>query len=290
MRQGPQPYTRLYIMCRRRPVLSLVVALVASLGTVINVGTYLHDRATPPKTSRIIYPYSPFPEGFEENTIDYPARDYCYLIVHPGYGTYTDMGEDVIGNVAAYGDYQAYLRNLTTLARGLRKRNVLVIFGLEERAAANPALVPDGLKPWDTSLLVVTRDHSGLVQRGFTDDRGIRRTQSLGCIVDFLRINGIKEIRVAGEAAWFPGPNGYRACLATLANSFVNEGFRVRGVRGCVYPTNPLPTEGFLRERIEADEWIEERWRGLYGNRPLLHMKRDPVLQSIYDDRVGNFV
>jgi hypothetical protein len=234
----------------------------------------------------MVYPFSPFPPGFEQSTINMKPKGVCYLIVHAGYATYTDAGAEVITSVDAYGDYSAYLERLKGLMRRLREYDALVVCAIEERALRDRNLLAKELRPSHRTLRIVTKDSSGRIQPSFIDADGFRRNQHLDWVMDFLRSNGIEEVRVAGELAWFPGPNGYRGCLTTLANEFLEEGFRVRGVEGCVYPVNPLPSAEFLHECLAADTWLAQRWRDLYGPRPREKMAADPVLASVYSETV----
>ncbi len=282
MRHETRTRTKFLALCARHPAFAATVILLLGLILAIDAIGFVQGRATPPKRSAIVYPFDPFPEGFEARTAGYSARDYCYLVVHPGYMTYTDMGEGEALDPSVYGDYSSYLHSLNSFVRELRARDEIVIFGLEERTAEDLEFLPDGLRPWRTVPLIVTRNHSGLPQTSLTDEDGTRRSQDLGRIMDFLRVNGIEEIRVAGEAAWFVGPNGHRGCLATLASAFADQGFRIRGVRGCVYPTVSLPPEEYLGKCFKRDQWLKDRWQGLYGDKPLQRMTQDPVLRAIY--------
>jgi len=63
-------------------------------------------------------------------------------------------------------------------------------------------------------------------------------------IYQFLRDNGVDTVLLAGEWVWYSG-NG---CLGEVAQDFRNNGFEVKGVKGCLYPSVPKVDSELLKK------------------------------------------
>ena len=162
----------------------------------------------------------------------------CNLIVHPGFALYEKSARELVRDSAStYGDYPAYIDNLKILTETLKSSDQLTIFALEQRVQEGLATLDAALTPFDGSALIVTRNLSGSVEERVMVN-GQEQVQSLALILALLRANGVREIRVAGEFVWYKE----HGCLGALAAEFEKEGFIVKGIEGCLYPSN-APTE-----------------------------------------------
>lgn len=184
--------------------------------------------------------FDPFPSEFE-----YVSSDHCYVIVHPGYSQKRYVRTD--GEwPKGYGSYATYLENLKQLVTYLKGANELSIFAVEERVYTEGRYA-DGLSPPHSALTLVTKDEDGVIKKYIETPEGKIR-QKPGIIFSFLEGEGIREVRFAGEWAWWSKDLG---CLGIVANNFLNEGFNPKGINGCIFPKVPYSSSMWSNEMLE---------------------------------------
>jgi len=83
----------------------------------------------------------------------------------------------------------------------------------------------------------LTRNTEGIVRR-YVETNGGLREQKMDIIYSFLRQQGIDEVLFAGEMAW---KDITSSCLDSIASLFLTEGFNIKGIEGCLFPTFPPP-------------------------------------------------
>jgi len=167
--------------------------------------------------------FNPFPLSFNYSS----NYHYCYAIVHYGFGDY-QRGAPVGGK---YGPRSKYSKNMKKLIKYLKKSDELTIFIVEDRIYKNGM---KKYKPFNSALTSITKNsYPSLEPEPFflkyikTKD-GIKE-QNMEIIYSFLKDNNINEIRFAGEYGWH--------CLLAAAKEFYKNGFNVKGIRNCIYPT-----------------------------------------------------
>ncbi len=169
------------------------------------------------------------------------THEYCYAIVHPGHTIYR-FSEHL---------YSKYLENLKRLIKYLEKANELSIFFFELYHS-----YPKDFLPPSKSLIVFTKmakpfDYT--LEKGMISKKKVVFKQDK--IYSFLKEIGVKEIRVAGEYVWKPEcsklspKRRYSGCVKIIASKFKEKGFKIRGIKDCLFPTySPLITCGILKE------------------------------------------
>lgn len=186
---------------------------------------------------------------------------YAYVLTHVGYTEYmvtdffryieqqgkrlTDpsVKEDyrLLRSMAtkAYGDYLTYVTNVVSLVKYLNNIGALTIFALEERDFYHPDIPRPELRPFDGAMIVVTKNATySLAEKVQTTDGQLIQQPDL--MFSLLRKVGIQEARFAGE--WSIVYAGF-GCLGGTASEFYQNGFNIKGVRECIYPTIK-PQEG----------------------------------------------
>lgn len=204
-------------------------------------------------------------------TSESASQRFAYVMTHAGYTEYMlwdfiryieKSGERWIPDVRPEyesmramankitGDYKDYASSLTRLIEALKVSNTTTIFAVEERDFYHPELPRSELRPFDQALLVVTNN----AKPSFIDKVETlegERTQQPDLMFEYLRKLGIEEVRMAGE--WSIGSFGL-ACLGGMAVNFLEQGFNVRGIQGCVFPSlRPKKGDPVILERLYED-------------------------------------
>lgn len=187
--------------------------------------------------------FNPFPPEF-----NYTNSDYCYIFVHPGYSiSHRIMTKDNKAMTKDNKAYNEYLQNIEQLNKQIKKSGELAIFANETTTFYNKKY-EDDLSPPDSALTIITKIINGDIKKYIKTPNGIRK-QRMNTIYSFLKDNGIHEVRLAGEYAWYNG-NG---CLGVVASNFYKEGFNLKGMDGCIYPTTPPEKSNEVLEKLYGD-------------------------------------
>lgn len=201
-----------------------------------------HDGSNP-----ILLPFRPYPAHAED--VQLSDNGVCYVFVHPGFCVYTESARDATKQPELYGDYAAYQRELEALIQRVKDSRALCVYVIEDRVAEGVLLPPAYGIPHPLACRLVTRSGTGLPAEQFQMD-GAQVFQTPQLLFDFLRANGVREIRVAGELAWRKFRYGDEtelrlgnACVTQATEVFRSAGFQIRGVKGAVFPLNPPPAD-----------------------------------------------
>ncbi len=181
----------------------------------------------------------------------------AYVLVHAGYSEYViqnllkfarregirfadsgfkDDAYDMRGMLTGiYGDYHKYIGNVARLNQHLQSAGELTIFGSEERSFYNSTIPRESLKPFSEAMIVVTKNSTSIFASQVRTEIGTEE-QDIELMLSELKKAGVKEVRMAGE--WASSRSGM-ACLGGVAYAFLERGFYVRGISGCVYPEIP---------------------------------------------------
>lgn len=196
-----------------------------------------------------------FVEGNPRLSEELGEHQYAYIFTHVGYSEYmvtdflrflersgkklTDpsVKEDyeIMRSVAskAYGDYHTYVSNVVSLSNYLNRSGALTIFALEERDFYHPDIPRVELRPFDRAMMVVTKNTTYSFAEEIQTTDG-QLTQRPDLMFSLIRDVGVKEVRFAGEWSIVYGGFG---CLGGMANEFHQNGFNIKGVRECIYPS-----------------------------------------------------
>lgn len=186
--------------------------------------------------------------GFIEGTVADAATLLRLAEVEPKYKPIQEdlrFFEDLAKNIVdgRMGDYEAHRDNLVRLYDFMGKSTVPSVCFYDQQVLREPDrvrsefavperafVVATGIATGDFAPTVEVADDGAM--RGFTTEQ-----QNPCMLYDALRDAGIKEIHVAGEYGF--NFNSNAGCLGGTAMSFMDAGFRVRGIEGAVYPPEP---------------------------------------------------
>jgi len=199
--------------------------------------------------------FNPFPAELE-----FVQSDHSYVMVHLGY-------QKQISSLQSE-SYLEYSRNTEALVAYADEAKELSIFALEERVYSGEVKPIQGQSPFDSALTMVTENREGDVETLIHTPDGPRR-QNLDVIYSFLHTKGVKEIRLAGEFAWWEDHLG---CLGIVAYNFLEAGFDIKGVEGAIYP------------RYSPVISMKETGNWLYPG--ISPEKADEVLHKLYNNTV----
>lgn len=159
--------------------------------------------------------------------------EHAYVIVHPGFLRVRTPN---------------YTENIPQLIRNLKNSGELTIFFEEE--------MPNGYSKkefpvFDSAFVIVTMD-GGVAFKKYVKTNDELEEQRADLVYSFLRNNGVKEIRLAGELAWSEYNERWYdnplACLGIIAENFHRAGFDIKGIESCIYPTEPRTDNKILME------------------------------------------
>lgn len=194
-------------------------------------------REVEPKLE-ILYP-SPREVVFlpeHSNMKSFFSRDYCYVLVHPGFSCQEGHAEYIkkICPKTPYGSYTEYSMEIRNLIRNLE-------------TSGEPSLFLIGYDPYQEYPKEFLPPERSFIL--LTEDTGVKLLDSIeigknkekinleqGRIYHYLRNNGVKEVRMAGEWTWWDDNVG---CVRIAAREFEKKGFEIKGVKGCLYPPFP---------------------------------------------------
>lgn len=199
-------------------------------------------------------------------------HQYAYALTHPGYSEYmlASFLKDMEGSreklrdplfredfptirsmvSKAYGDYRDYVRNLSGLIANLQKSGAPTIFALEERDFYHPDIPREELRPFDSSMIIVTENATSSFVEKVQTPEGVE-SQKPELLFSTLKEAGVKEVRLAGE--WSVAYGGL-GCLGGVAQQLFEKGFNVRGVEGCMYPAiRPKTIDSEVLKRLYID-------------------------------------
>lgn len=189
--------------------------------------------------------FNPLPLDF----YNIKVNGFCNVIVHPGYSNYRDIGEH--NKTDKYGQYQEYLKNIKQIIKYLQTTGELTIFVIEDKIFQNKIQNEEGLSPFELSLIMITKDAfpnldiqnwvPGIYKRIVkVKNRKMQHRPDL--VYSFLKDNGIHEARFAGEWGWvYDGIEPEPGCVDQVAEDFCNNGLKIKGIEGCIYPTKCIP-------------------------------------------------
>lgn len=140
------------------------------------------------------------------------------------------------------GDYGAYLASMRQLLAHLRTTDTPVLSYVEARDLHNDTMPRPELAPPDNAFLMVTEksdaDLVPTVECRGADGQVRTMAQRPELMLDSLRRAGVKRLLVAGEYGLNPW-SGFPACLGTVAERLMDDGFEVQGIAGAVFPSRP---------------------------------------------------
>ena len=164
-------------------------------------------------------------------------KDYCYTFVHPGFCIQKEKEQYCEKNRKIYGDYNKYRNNVTGLMRKVcnTEPSLFLVAIDDERNRPYPV----DLLPPERSMTLLTYGHRPWLLQQIdsfiqSDDASIELDQDQ--IYSYFKENGIKEVRMCGEFSWTKNNVG---CVADTAKDFKDRGFRIKGVKGCMFPYLP---------------------------------------------------
>lgn len=239
-------------------LLATIPALIADDAPPTNWQELLQRRFSFPWTKEELINYTPDRLFIVSNpTLDeesFGKHDYIYVFTHAGYTEYRisaefkyieEKGIDAMHpsvkdefqslmHVAKgiYGDYHSYVNNLENLSRILRASRAKTVFAEEADTFYSSQIPRPSLRPFDGSMIAVTRASTPVLV-GQLKIIGGEVHQDINLMYAAFRRAGVKEVRLAGE--WVNTRAG-AACLGTMANMLIDQGFEIRGIEGCVYP------------------------------------------------------
>lgn len=155
--------------------------------------------------------------------IDTPYKS-AVVIVHPFGARIHGYNPD-----GMYGDYGKYEGRLGRYLLRLNPKRPLIVVLEESVLAGRKFKLPEKLTKVHT---LVTADDSSY----FVSTTADGMPQRLDVVYNHLRELGVEVAEFVGEFAWWTERLG---CLAGVARDFKHRGFKIRGVKGCVFPDNP---------------------------------------------------
>lgn len=152
----------------------------------------------------------------------------------------------------AYGNYKTYISNIVPLLNHLQQTGALVIFAVEQRDLYQPDIPRPELQPYESAMIAVTHTDTG----DFLDYEAIKtldgdKLQRPDLMYSLLRRAGVEEIRVGGE--WSYNVKDTEGCLGGVARQFYEQGFRVRGIAGVVFPVMYGGIENMVIKNLYSD-------------------------------------
>lgn len=170
----------------------------------------------------------------------FQRKGFCYAIVHAGFSLVDDHeAQNLVVDGDEYGNYQDYIKNIKRLIKRLKKSDVLSLFFVDEDYFYGKDAYSSDFLPSTSNLILVTEEDKGKLKEplGTSDNHNVDLNQEK--IYSFLKSAGIKEILLAGEWVYSPVVAGmYKmGCLGTVAKSFQENRFEVKGIKGCLYPS-----------------------------------------------------
>lgn len=143
-----------------------------------------------------------------------------------------------------HGDYTAHRDRLIEMYDAFKHTDVPVLCFYETRTLDDPtSLRPEFALPKhafgvgtafaDGKLWDVSNVRDSQSSTGFTEE-----PQRADLLFANLRKSGVREIRVAGEYSFDPWDTD-PACLGVTSSMLHDQGFRVRGISGAVFPPEP---------------------------------------------------
>ncbi len=170
------------------------------------------------------------------------TKDYCYGIVHAGYSLVEDhRAQKLVVNEDEYGSYPDYTKNIKRLIKRLKKSDVLSLFFIDKDGFYGKDAYSSDFLPSISNLILVTKEDKGDLKNSLRTLNNHNVNLNQEKIYTFLKSLGIKEILLAGEWVYGPVVSGmYKmTCVGVVAESFQENGIRVRGIKGCLYPSVP---------------------------------------------------
>ncbi len=168
----------------------------------------------------------------------FKSKNYFYIFVHPGF-----LVNTVLNDV----EYQTYYNNIQWLIKKLRELNEPVILVLEKDVLTGKRSINKIFYPQKRELLLLT-DFGGpkLCQFVQTVDGYTETNPNL--VYSFLKKAGVKEGRFVGELAG--------GCVKDIVEEFFNHGFKVKGVKDCIYPISPLKKDNEILKMLYDDVFV----------------------------------
>lgn len=166
----------------------------------------------------------------------------------PGLKTINRLARGGLGSVEVHNGHMARLLSV------LGKSSLTTLSYIESPDLYSSKTPRVSLAPPPNALQVSTVAQSGELERevSYKDRTGsvVAEVQCPDTVFSSLREASIDTIYVAGEYAFNPWSK-LPACLGTVALSYLEEGFRVRGVYNAVFP--PALQEGISRRHPLAE-------------------------------------
>lgn len=139
----------------------------------------------------------------------------CYIIVHPFFSVKEDGSLISYVEPEKHGDYEPYQKNLEQLIDSLTEKKEFTIFALEDSPTGE---VKEAISKNKNAVIWETEFHDGKFK--YND-------------VSSLKAEGIKQVFIAGEWVWWHGAG----CLGKVYDNLKVNFLKVKGVKGCVYPS-----------------------------------------------------
>jgi hypothetical protein len=168
---------------------------------------------------------------------DFKSGDHYYVFVHPGFLANSFLTENV---------YSIYFNNLKWLINNLRRLNEPIMLVLEENVLLGKRKIDETFYPQKHELLLLTNFCDPKLSE-YIDTQYERVKIDLEALLPFFKKIGVKEFRFAGELGG--------GCVKGVAEVFYKK-FRVRGIRSCIYPVNPIRKDDKLLEMLYDEVFI----------------------------------
>jgi len=170
----------------------------------------------------------------------FKSKGYFYVFVHPGFLTNTVLNDL---------EYRAYFNNIEWLIRKLRELNEPIMLVLEEDVLKGKRTIHECFYPQKKELLLLT-ELGGTKLCQFMRTMGDYAETNPELMYSFCKKIGVKEGRFAGELGG--------GCVKDIAESFFNHGFKVRGVKDCIYPISPLRKDSEILRMLYDDTFVPD--------------------------------
>jgi len=170
----------------------------------------------------------------------------AFMIVHKGFLSkqgHTDGG---------YGNYSDYLENLNNLGKYLQASKEPTILVVENTVYNSGDFIKDPSLSTCYSV-VVTQNNMGKIKK-YIFPEGELHKQNIDKTITSMKDSGITTLCCAGEMAWKGLSLGYgtNGCLSEMAKTFIKN-FDIKGVEGCVYPSNPPKEPNEILQELYFD-------------------------------------
>jgi len=167
----------------------------------------------------------------------FKSKGYLYVFVHPGFLADSFIKEK---------EYKMYFNNIRWLNEKLRENNEPIMKVLEKDVLLGKKRIHKTFYPKNQELLLITEFGDPKLSE-FIETAYGRVEINPKLVYLFLKKTGVEELRFSGELV------GEEGCLKHVAEGFHNNGFRVRGVKDCIYPIIPYKKDNKILKMLYDD-------------------------------------